>query len=466
MGSFSPGLRLTHSVKLLPVHQIRLMAILRFSSTALVQHLAEQSYANPVLDVQSRPVCPRCGRALDRTGCRPCRIARNNFQFDGRQSSRNDDENDPAERIEQPGSALSSLLRQCGELPLTPAERGIGEYLLGELDDRGLLVGTVSEHAAALRTDAAVVERVRRHLLQLDPVGIAATSVRECLTIKVKTFAADKPWAPAALKLLEQEWESVFGELDFARAARALRLPQAQLLDVLRELAGLSPYPLQALRDDERDALPAVPDVRFEIIGTGPSAIALVEVLEQERTAIHVNRNYLKTGADETTGLLRSRLADYRREAMFIQKAVERRWSTLERVCLAIFDAQRAFFTGGRYCPTTLVPLTREAIAERLRMHPSTIGRAIEEKYAALPNGRVVPLRYFFDQNVPIRALLRNQTAAEERAASDGDLCDFLARRGWTMSRRAAAYHRDAANILPKKLRNRERLLHRHRDAC
>ena len=71
----------------------------------------------------------------------------------------------------------------------------------------------------------------------------------------------------------------------------------------------------------------------------------------------------------------------------------------------------------------------------------------------------------------PLRLLLhghrvtgpdRDRVQREERAASDGDLCNYLAGRGWTMSRRAAAYHRDAANILPKKLRSRERLLHRH----
>lgn len=453
---------------ILPVHKLKLMELLRFSYADLTDHLQEQSYANPVLDVESRAVCPRCGRALDRNGCKPCRLAERSFRHTSpsRKTLQDEDSYDPTEFLQQPRSPLISLLAQCGELPLTDKEREIAEYLLGELDERGLLSGTVAEHAALLKTDPDVVEKVRRHLLHLDPVGIASTSVRECLTIKIQAHASDKPWAKTALKLLDKEWETIAGEgqMDFARAARALRLNQTQLLDVLRELKTLCPYPLQGLRDDERDTLPAVPDVRFEVAGAGTSAYAMITVLEQERTAIHVNDRYLKSASSRVPDL-KSHLADYRREARFLQKAVELRWKTMERVCLAIFEAQRHYFTEGNLCPTTLVPLTREAIATELRMHPSTIGRAIEEKYAALPNGRVVPLRYFFDQNVPIRALLRRRITSEERPMSDGDLCDYLARRGWSMSRRAAAYHREAANILPKKLRSRERLLHRHRPA-
>jgi RNA polymerase sigma-54 factor len=467
MGVFSTSIGPKIGVRsgILPAHKLKLMELLRYSATDLVEHLQEQSYANPLLDVQSRPVCPRCGRALERTGCAACRSAGSTFRrtTGSRQQFRDEEQHDPTELIQQHQSAFISLAEQIGELPLSENEREIADHLLGELDEKGLLVGSVAEHAALLRTEPELVEKVRLQLLHLEPVGIAAIHVRECLAVKVKSHAATASWAPAALKLLETNWES-FVEMDFAHAARALRLSQNQVIEVVRGLANLCPYPLQGLRDDERDTLPAMPDVRFEVAGTGTTAYAMIEVLEQERTAIKINNHYLKQYQGETTAALRSHLSDYRREACFLQKAVEQRWKTMERVCLAIFEAQRFYFTQGNYCPTTLVPLTRESIAATLRMHPSTIGRAIEEKYAALPNGRVVPLRYFFDQNVPIRALLRRHITAEDRAMSDGDLCDYLAHRGWSMSRRAAAYHREAANILPKKLRSRERLLH-HRSA-
>ncbi len=459
------NIRFTPKSTILPAHKLKLMELLRFSSADLTEHLQAQSDANPLLDIESRPICPRCGRAFERNGCKQCRLADTSFRqhSPARKTYQDEEQPDYAELIQQPRSSLSSLMEQCGELPLTDEQRDIAEYLLGELDDRGFLVGTVTEHATYLKIQPEIVEMVRRHLLQLDPVGIAATSVRECLSVKIKTHASDKPWAKTALKLLESEWETIAGEgqMDFARAARALKLSQNQLLDVLGALKDLCPYPLQGLRDDERDTLPAVPDVRFEVAGTNDTAYAMIDILEQERTAIYINPDYPKSAESD----VQTYLAEHRREARFLQKAVELRWKTMERVCLAIFEAQRHYFTDGHFCPTTLIPLTREAIAGQLGMHPSTIGRAIEEKYAALPNGRVVPLRYFFDQNVPIRALLRRRITAEERPMSDGDLCDYLARRGWSMSRRAAAYHREAANILPKKLRSRERLLHRHRPA-
>lgn len=467
MGMFSTGINIRAEFRtgILAAHKLKLMELLRYSSADLIEHLQEQSYGNPVLEVQSRPICPRCGSALERKGCLRCHGAGNRFRRTTSSTAyRDEDAPDPTELMQQPHSAFSSLAEQIGELFLSEAEREIAEHLLGELDERALLVGSVAEHAALLNTSPAAVEKVRLQLLHLDPVGIAATSVRECLMVKVQTHAPTAPWAAAALKLLESEWDTIFVEMDFARAARAVRLNQSQLLEVVRELTKLCPYPLQGLRDDERDALPAVPDVRFEVAATDTTAYAIIEVLEQERTSIKINQQYLQPSQTESSAALRSHLADYRREARFLQKAVEQRWKTMERVCLAIFEAQRFYFTEGNYCPTALVPLTRESIAATLRMHPSTIGRAIEEKYAALPNGRVVPLRYFFDQNVPIRALLRRQITAEDRAMSDGDLCDYLARRGWSMSRRAAAYHREAANILPKKLRSRERLL-RHRPA-
>lgn len=463
MGMFSTVIRTSNNI--LPAHKLKLMELLRYSSADLAEHLQEQSYANPLLDVQSRPVCSRCGRALERNGCKTCRIAKSTFRHHSpiRQPFNDGEAQDPADLMQQHYSALTSLMEQCGELMLNETEREIAEHLLGELDERGLLTGTITEHAALLKIQPDLVEKVRQQLLYLEPVGIAATSVSECLMVKVKTHATTASWAPVALKLLETEWDSIITEMDFPRAARALRLNQSQLLEVVRHLTTLCPYPLQGLRDDERDTLPAMPDVCFEVAGAGTSAYAIIEVLEQERTAIRINNHYLQ-GSSEEIGV-KSHLATYRREARFLQKAVEQRWKTMERVCLAIFEAQRYYFTEGKYCPTTLIPLTRESIAATLRMHPSTIGRAIEEKYAALPTGRVVPLRYFFDQNVPIRALLRRHITAEDRPMSDSDLCDYLARRGWSMSRRAAAYHREAANILPKKLRSRERLLHQHRPA-
>ncbi len=463
MGTFSTIIRTGTTV--LPAHKLRLMELLRYSSMDLAEHLQEQSYANPLLEVHSRPACPRCGRGMDHKGCKSCRSLISSRRPSGHSYNTDSDRDyqDPADLMQQPRSALKSLLEQCGELHLSETESVIAGHLLGELNDQGILQGTVAEHAELLGLPGALVESVRQQIMTLDPLGVAATSPRECLIVKIKTNSPTAKWAPLALKLLETEWESLIADMDFSRAARALRVNQNQLLEVVRQLSNYCPYPLQGLRDDERDVMPALPDVCIEIVGTGNSATATITVLEQERTAIHINNHYMNDSADAAS--VKVHLAGYRREARFLQKAVEQRWKTMERVCLAIFEAQRPYFTEGKYCPTTLLPLTRESIAATLRMHPSTIGRAIEEKNVALPNGRVVPLRFFFDQNVPIRALLRRHITTEEHSMSDSDLCAYLAARGWSMSRRAAAYHREAANILPKKLRSRERLLHQHRSA-
>lgn len=452
----------SHTHTLLPAYKLRLMELLRLSSADLSDQLREEEYANPLLEVQSHPYCPACGRALTSNRCRFCQQRSFTSHSSHNTMSIEDESDNSSEQFQHKATPLALLLEQCGELPFSPRERAIAEHLLGELDERGLLVGTISEHAALLHVTTEQINAVRQQIMMLEPVGVAATSIAEVLQTKIKAYAADKPWSGIALRLVQTQWRAVFVEMEFKVAARALGISQAQLLATLQKVTQLHPYPLTGLHDSQDAALRLVPDVRFDVTGTGNDAVARIEVLEQERYTIGINRTYLgyRTGADAA---LRQRLAEYRDDARFLKKAIEKRWKTLQRVCNAIFEAQRLFFTDGSYCPTTLRPLTRERIAEVLGMHPSTIGRAVEDKNAILPNGKVVPLRFFFDQTVPIRALLRRYVTAEPAAISDGDLCDYLEKRGWKMSRRAAAYHREAADILSKKMRSREHLLRSYR---
>jgi RNA polymerase sigma-54 factor len=109
-----------------------------------------------------------------------------------------------------------------------------------------------------------------------------------------------------------------------------------------------------------------------------------------------------------------------------------------------------------------LKPLTRAEVAEMLDVHESTVSRAVAGKYVELPGRRIVPLETFFDSAAPVKCVIRELVENEETSLSDQAIADVLAERGYNVARRTVAKYRNALNILPSSLRDRDRELRAH----
>lgn len=439
--------------------------LLRLPATELGAHLRDLSYSNPLLDVTERPLCARCGNELPegRSVCHLCASSSaSESQGSGAASSSDDEAASWIEQLARPERLTESLWRQCLESGWPAGDLHIACHLIGDLDEQGFLSSDPAEHAAALELPVAAVESVRQRLMRLEPLGIAARGVRECLLLQLAALTERAPWVECAARLVGEQWEGLM-EGELRRAARALGLPAATVERAFeRLLERCYLYPAAGGQSDDREGILPPPDARLRLSGIGSAAQLQVEILEERRYAIGISSDYRpmlrqrQTFDRATNDQMGLWVDEVRRVAL----ALRQRWQTLRRVCECVFDFQREFFTTGECCPSRLRPLTREEVANAIGVHPSTVGRAVNGKYVELPNRRVVPLRFFFDSSAPIQALIGQMIAGETSLLSDETLRHHLHRAGWSMTRRAVSMHREGMGILPTHLRRRQRRLH------
>ncbi|MDQ4075158.1 MAG: hypothetical protein M3220_02805 [Chloroflexota bacterium] len=369
--------------------------------------------------------------------------------------------NEWLESISERASLNERLWGQCLESDLDAAERHIACHLIADLDEHGYLSHEPTTHAAELGLSLEEVEQVRLRLMHFEPLGIGARGAQECLRIQAESLQEEVPWAMIAYRLIAEQWDTLM-KGDLRQAARALDLSFDQIeqaFTAIREHFHL--YPAYGSHGRDAETRYLQPDVRFCRQGLGAAATIQIEVLEAHRYDIHIAPEYrelLKHSAlcdDDTRGQLNA----WKREVRHLGDALHQRWNTLSQVCTCIADFQRDFFIHD-CCVSRLRPLTRDEIANALDVHPSTVGRTVTEKYAELPNRRVVPLSFFFESSAPIQALIAQLVADETALLSDETLRSHLHRAGWSMTRRAVSMHRESVGILPTHLRRRQRRLY------
>lgn len=436
--------------------------LLHMPSQYLGTHLRELSYANPLLEVEEKPLCPDCASPLSSPGgrCRLCgqRAAAESVAARGVDGPGGSE--DWLERVGREETLRSVLWRQVREGPFDQQEKRILLHLIGDLDERGFLGSEIGELARGIGVSRREVERLRRALLHFDPRGIGAQDGRECLMVQAAALTQREAWAATALRLFDEAWECLIGG-DLKAAARLLRLPEREVRDAFRlALTRLCPFPTSGFRNAETESLLYIaPDVRFYPTGRGYPGIG-VDVVESHRFRVGLSREYRSLlqagGSDAETS---RRLQSWRGEVRRIAHALQQRWETLRQVATLIVDSQHAFFAERPYEIGRLRTLTREQVAAALEVHPSTVGRAVNGKYAQLPDQRLVPLSLFFDSSAPVRAHIQTLIENETAPLSDGRLREFLAHAGWQMSRRAVAMHRESLGILPTHMRRRAQRL-------
>ena len=323
---------------------------------------------------------------------------------------------------------------------------------MGNLNERGYLEVSTQNIAELLEVPVERVEYMLSQLQTLEPLGIGARTLRECLLIQLNAIE-EQETAHTLVHLLIDQYLDMLGRNQFAEIARELKRPEAEIREASAYIRMmLHPFPAHIYRDDTRYSriVAGVTYVRPDVvIRSNADDCCEVELIEEKRYNFRVETRYTDTttgsdaqGNSEVQKYMHAQ-ADH---AKFFVDCVHRRWSTLHRVMDLVVDYQRDFLMHGiRY----LRPLTRAEVATRLGLDEGTVSRATANKYALLPNGRLIPLSDFFDSSLGVKDVLRELIASEtsRHRLSDDELARLLTTRGMPMARRTVTKYREEMGI-------------------
>ena len=336
------------------------------------------------------------------------------------------------------------------------------EDLLARLDEHGYLRAAPGELAAELGASARWIEAGLAVLHQLDPAGIGARDLRECLLIQIQRLQEDGRVCPVAERLLSEGWDA-FSRQQWARAARWLKVSLEDVQAAVGWVArNLTPYPLNLpVFQDEPSVSRVVPDLLFvsaPVAAQSPASsmdgtVPFYLVIPAEQAfRLCVRPGYLDRSSEVDPGD-RAWFIHQTTEARLFITALEQRWSTLRRIGETLIELHGDFLQWG---DSRLRPLTRMEVAERLGLHESTVSRAVSGKWARLPDGRLVELSMFFNQNLRERDTIARMIAQEQYALSDQEISERLKAAGYPVARRTVAKYRRQMRLDSSRQRARQ----------
>jgi RNA polymerase sigma-54 factor len=393
------------------------------------------------------------------------------------------------ELARQQESLQSHLHRQALTLRLSPVDSAALRFLIESLNDDGYLEDSLPSLALGLAghgdAEADEVEELvhrftmaLRLLQHLEPTGVGARDLRECLTLQLKALRDDlpapvtAPAAPAAsdeplpraaviktaLAICLQPME-MLARRDIRRLSSLCRASDELVRAAIALIGRLEPRPGRRFVDVERNIV--VPDVIVKKIGSGAQVRFQVRLNPDvmPRLRVHdIYANALRAHRGENVQALQQRL----QEARWFIKNIQQRFDTILRVSTAIVERQKNFFVHGELA---MRPLVLREIADELGLHESTISRVTTAKYLSTPFG-TFELKYFFGSalgteaggnasSTAVRALIRQFVSAEstKKPLSDSQLSEMLKEQGIECARRTVAKYREALRIAPANLR-------------
>ena len=445
--------------------------VLALSSADLQRFIHEEQISNPALEVEERPVCPGCGRALHDQQCSHCQsyasppessiadppLLDEGALWPAATSSANADEwVDPLTFV--PATIdLKDYLQVQMRLQLPAQDGPLIEYLVGSLDEDGYLSCTLEEVARFFEVPLPRVQSVLDTLQAQEPVGIGARNVRECLLLQLQHLELDGAQQAIVAQIIADHL-TLLGQGKYREIARLLDIPRQRIEEAVTFIKEcLTPFPLRGylgphLQTEAQPIRNSIPDVIVSRRSTEEGGGYEVEVAEAERLGLTINAIYLQAARelrgsrDESYQHVQEYLA---RTRIFITN-IKRRWETLASITHCLIQLQPDFLTQGR---GALRRLTRAEVAEQLGLHPSTVSRAIADKYIMLPNAEVVPFSLFFESNMSVKEVLKEILSQETRPLSDQQVTDLLNARGIPIARRTVAKYRGQLGLLPSTLR-------------
>lgn len=360
-------------------------------------------------------------------------------------------------------SLADHLEAQIGPAAPNARQAFIARHIIGLLDEAGYLPVPLREVAGDLGIPLAEAEEALALVQSLDPTGVGARSLSECLILQAKEADRYDPCMQVLLANLD-----LLAKGSVAQLKRICDVDDEDFAEMMAEIRGYDPKP--GLKFGGGMAAPVVPDILVTPDGNGWD----IRINQATLPRLVVNRSYyvsLKSGcADkQSRGWLSEKLAD----ANWLIKALDQRQKTILKVAAEIVKQQDGFFRRG---VSELRPLTLAKVAEAIEMHESTVSRVTSNKYLNCPRG-TFELKYFFTSGVgrtgpgatdgegasaeAVKARIKALIDAEAADAilSDDTLVDMLKAEGFDLARRTVAKYREAIGIGSSVQRRRAKKL-------
>ncbi len=370
-----------------------------------------------------------------------------------------DDDERQQEYADASGESLQDhLLWQLELAHLQPRQLAIARAIVDAISEDGYLTEPLEEIARTLRPElecssdevASVLKRVQA----LDPAGIGARSVGECIELQLRQLDPTTPGFNTALRIARDHLE-LLAERELSLLRRELRTTEEELACALALVRSCHPRPGATVSAGSAEYV--VPDVFVRRTEHGWG----VEINPATLPRVRLNESYASLiGRNASHASMRAQL----QEARWLLKSLEIRHETLIKVARSIVERQTGFLEHGE---EYMRPMILKDIAEAVTMHESTISRVTSGKYMHTPRG-VFELRYFFSSHVEgadgsgtsstaIRAKIRKLLKDEDPEAplSDGRIAELLSTEGIPVARRTVAKYREAMGIAASNERRR-----------
>ncbi|RDU37688.1 RNA polymerase sigma-54 factor [Neobacillus piezotolerans] len=411
------------------------IALLQYNAQELSSFLEARALDNPLLEIVPS------GQPKDRSR---------------KKSVPRDKENDINGIASETGTTLEEhLLSQLNPARFHKDEHRLIRQVILNIDENGYFRGDINEIALNLKVTPAHAEECLHEIQQLDPPGIGARNLQECLLLQLDRIGEKVPLA----RVIVEGYFPEFAEKKWKKLAKDLRISLQEVQEIYDLLQKLNPRPGAAFHQERAAYL--VPDVVADCINGQWS----VHLVEGNLPSIGFNdemyNSLTNSGDIQAIKFLQDKYQDYQ----WLTKSIRQRNETLLKVAGKIIEKQPFFFSAAK---RELIPLTMKEIAESLDIHESTVSRAVREKYLGTPFG-TFELKSFFSSGIgtvsessassaQVKKLIAAIIGHEDKRqpVSDQDIAEMLKENeGLVISRRTVAKYREQLGIGSSSKRKR-----------
>jgi RNA polymerase sigma-54 factor len=325
----------------------------------------------------------------------------------------------------------------------------IGAFIIGNIDEDGYLRASTEEIIAAGPYDPADVEKAIEAIQMLDPIGVGARDLRECLLLQLMFLEIDVPYVET---IIRDHWED-FMQRRFVQLAKTLGIDMKTLEGIVEVIKHLDPKPGRKYSNER--AIYVEPDVYVHKV----SDEYVIVLNEDGMPKLRINSSYrsmLNSMDSKSDGETVNYIKDKIRSAVWLIKSLDQRQRTIYKVAESIVKHQREFLERGI---DFLRPLVLRDVADDIQMHESTVSRVVSNKYMHTPRGLFL-MKYFFHSGIDsdtgedissltVKKKIQSYIEAEDprKPLSDSKIMKILNDEGINIARRTVAKYRDELNI-------------------